>query len=168
MLSGVELHKDGGVIADDHMRIGEHIYAAGDIVHFPYGRTGELTRIEHWRTALQQGRTAAHNMAGKPTVFDGVPFFWTRQFDETLSYVGHARTWDEIIVDGDISRRHFLAWYIKDSKVVAAAGMNRDLDLAIVEEMMRVDRTPHPNGLRAGSLDLVNMVRTTRTTKTLT
>ena len=63
---GVELStSDGGVIVDEHLRAADDLYAAGDIALFPSSLTGERQRIEHWRTALQQGRIAARNMAGK-------------------------------------------------------------------------------------------------------
>ncbi|HEX2639520.1 MAG TPA: FAD-dependent oxidoreductase [Pyrinomonadaceae bacterium] len=138
-ITGVELHKDGGVIADKNLRIGPEIYAAGDIVHFPDARTGETTRIEHWRTAEQQGRIAAHNMAGKLTDYAAVPFFWTTQFDATLNYVGHAKDWEEIIVDGDVAKKEFVAYYVKDGRIAAVAGMNRDRELAELQELMRRD-----------------------------
>jgi NADPH-dependent 2,4-dienoyl-CoA reductase/sulfur reductase-like enzyme len=141
LLSGFELHKDGGVIADQYLSIGNDIYVAGDIVHFPDARTGETSRIEHWRTALQQGRVAARNMVGKPTPYTAVPFFWTTQFDVTLNYVGHAADWDEIKYDGDLGSKDFLALYIKAGRVVAAAGMNRDRELDIWEEKFRTGDT---------------------------
>lgn len=142
-LENIELHKDGGVIADKFLCIGENLYAAGDITHFPDSHSdGNLTRIEHWRTAMQQGRTAAHNMLGKKTAFDGVPFFWTTQFDATLNYVGHAKDWDEIVVRGDVSKQDFLAFYVKDNCIKAVAGMNRDSELASFEEMFRLNNLP--------------------------
>jgi NADPH-dependent 2,4-dienoyl-CoA reductase/sulfur reductase-like enzyme len=149
-LEGVDLHKDGGVIADEFLRIADDVYAAGDIVHFPDPRTNEMTRIEHWRVAMQQGRAAARNMAGKHEAFTGVPFFWTRQFDETLTYVGHAKEWDRIIFDGDVDRQEFLAFYVKDDRILAVAGMNRDRDMAIWEERIRNDRVPSPDQLSGG------------------
>lgn len=152
-LEGVELHKDGGVIADSYLCIAENVYAAGDITHFPDARTGELTRIEHWRTALQQGRTAAHNMAGKPTAFTGVPFFWTVQFDTKLRYVGHAKEWDKTIFHGDVEKEDFLAFYVKDNRILAVAGMNRDRDMAIWEERIRKNRIPSPDQLSEGRVE---------------
>jgi NADPH-dependent 2,4-dienoyl-CoA reductase/sulfur reductase-like enzyme/nitrite reductase/ring-hydroxylating ferredoxin subunit len=148
-LSGVTLHDDGGVMADAHMRIADGIYAAGDITHFPDPRTGELTRIEHWRTAMQQGRTAAHNMAGKRRAFDSVPFFWTTQFDVTLNYVGHVSQWDRILFDGKITERNFLAFYVKDFRVLAVAGVNRDKQMAYFEELIRLNRMPPLDKLEA-------------------
>src|SRR3989441_209854 len=81
-LEGVSLHQDGGVIVDEHLCAADGVYAAGDIAYFPNPLTGEHQRIEHWRTAMQQGRIAAHNMAGKEKSYDGGPFFLTRQFND--------------------------------------------------------------------------------------
>jgi NADPH-dependent 2,4-dienoyl-CoA reductase/sulfur reductase-like enzyme len=160
MLTGVEVHKDGGVITDGHLCVDEDLYAAGDIAHFPDARTGEMTRIEHWRTALQLGRTAAHNMAGKPVVFDAVPFFWTTQFDVTLNYVGHVKQWDRVVFQGDPESREFLAFYIKDHRILAVAGMNRDREIAIWEELIRQNQVPSPSELETDSDPLSFTART--------
>jgi apoptosis-inducing factor 3 len=146
-LTGFELHKDGGVIADKHLCIAKDLYAAGDIAHFPDSRSGAMTRIEHWRTALQQGSVAAHNMAGKPTPFTSVPFFWTTQFDATLNYVGHAKDWDRILIQGDVLQKDFVAFYIKGANIQAVAGMNRDREMAAWEERMRLNQMPTPDRL---------------------
>lgn len=157
-LEGIELAEDGGVIVDSHMHAIDGIYAAGDIANFVDLRTGKRTRIEHWRTAQQQGRTAARNMAGHSTDFDAVPFFWTRQFDMGLLYVGHATSWNEIIYRGEVSSQDFLAFYIKDGRVQAVAGMNRDREMAAVEELMRLGRMPEADQLKWDDLSLVEML----------
>jgi NADPH-dependent 2,4-dienoyl-CoA reductase/sulfur reductase-like enzyme/nitrite reductase/ring-hydroxylating ferredoxin subunit len=145
-LEGVKLHKDGGVIADEFLRVAENVYAAGDIAHFPDARSkdGELLRVEHWRFAMQQGRTAARNMAGGHEPFTAVPFFWTTQFGATLNYVGHAKDWVKIIVEGSIERQEFLAFYVKDGRILAVAGMNRDREVAEFEERLRLNKMPPP------------------------
>jgi len=162
-LEGFETQKDGGINVDKYLSVEDGLYAAGDIASFPDPRTGERTRIEHWRTALQQGRVAAHNMAGKPTAFTSVPFFWTTQFDVTLNYVGHAHGWDEIIFQGDVEIQDFLAFYIKDKQITAVAGMNRDHDLAYAEEMIRLDRMPSLEHLRRGSFNVKELSKGTAT-----
>jgi len=134
LLEGFDRHKDGGAIADQYLSIHPEVHAAGDIVHYPDSRTGEYTRIEHWRTALQRGRVAGHNMAGKRLAFTAVPFFWSTQFDVTLNYVGHAVNWDEIKYEGDLGSKDFLAFYIKAGRIAAVAGMNRDREMDIWEE----------------------------------
>lgn len=98
---GVQLNpRGGGVIVDEHLRACEDVYAAGDIAAFPYwAADGEITRVEHWDVAIQQGRIAARNMLGKGEPFRTVPFFWTQQYGAKIRvrYAGHAREWDEQI-----------------------------------------------------------------------
>lgn len=158
-LEGLMLHRDGGVIVDEHMCAAEGVYAAGDIACFPNPLTHERQRIEHWRTAMQQGRIAAHNMAGRKTPYESVPFFWTRQFDVGLLYVGHAQQWDEIIYHGDLSTRDFLAFYVKDNRVLAVAGMNRDREMAAAEELMRLGCMPAAGQLKKAGVNLVQTLQ---------
>jgi len=157
-LEGVELDESGAVVVDSRLRAAEGVYAAGDIASFVDTRRGKRERIEHWRTAQQQGRTAARNMVGRDVEFDGVPFFWTRQFDVGLLYVGRATSWDEIVYRGEVSSRDFLAFYVKDNRVLAVAGMNRDAEMAAVEELMRLDRMPAPEQLKWNGISLVEML----------
>jgi NADPH-dependent 2,4-dienoyl-CoA reductase/sulfur reductase-like enzyme/nitrite reductase/ring-hydroxylating ferredoxin subunit len=157
-LEGFNLHKDGGVYVDRYLCAADGVYAAGDIAFFPSALTNERQRIEHWRTAQQQGRVAAHNMAGRKVEFDGVPFFWTRQFDAGLLYVGRATGWDEIIYQGDVSRQDFLAFYVSGNRVLAVAGMNRDRDMAALEELMRSGRMPQPSRLRLGATNFLELL----------
>ncbi|HEX7333821.1 MAG TPA: FAD-dependent oxidoreductase [Pyrinomonadaceae bacterium] len=157
-LEGVELNEDGGVVVDSRLCAADGLYAAGDIASFLDRRTGNRVRIEHWRTAQQQGRTAARNMLGRDIAFEGVPFFWTRQFDAGLLYVGHAKWWDEIIFHGEVSSHDFLAYYVKNNRVLAVAGMNRDREMAAIEELMRLDRMPSFEQLKWGDVNLLDLL----------
>jgi apoptosis-inducing factor 3 len=157
-LDGVELDKAGGVIVDSRLCAAEGLFAAGDIASFIDQHSRERVRIEHWRTAQQQGRTAARNMLGRDIPFTGVPFFWTRQFEAGLLYIGHAASWDEIIYSGDVSSQDFLAFYVKGERVLAVAGMNRDREIAAVEELMRLDRMPTPDQLKSNRVNLVEVL----------
>jgi NADPH-dependent 2,4-dienoyl-CoA reductase/sulfur reductase-like enzyme/nitrite reductase/ring-hydroxylating ferredoxin subunit len=138
----LDLSNDGGVIVDQYLRATDEIYAAGDVAAYKDFRTGRLTRIEHWRHAHQQGIVAAHNIAGFNIPYKRVPFFWTSQAGLELKYVGHAENWDETIIDGDIENREFVIYYVENGVVTGAAAMNRDRDIAAVEELMRVGKMP--------------------------
>lgn len=162
-LEGVELDQTGAVVVDSRLRAADALYAAGDIVNFPDHHTRKRVRIEHWRTAQQQGRAAARNMLGHDAAFDGVPFFWTRQFDVGLLYVGHAASWDEIIYRGDVSSHDFLAFYVKGNRVLAVAGMNRDREMAAVEELMRLGRMPAREQLKWDNVSLLELLNAPET-----
>ncbi len=149
-LKGVQLNVGGTLTVDQQMRVREGLYAAGDITRFPDWRTGELIRIEHWRLALQQGRIAAHNMAGKSVEYTGVPFFWTDQFDTMMQYVGYVNGWEEIIYQGSPTERSFLAFFVKSNQVLAAAGMQHEKEMAALAELMRLKQAPTPAECRKG------------------
>lgn len=156
----LELHpKDGSVQVNEYLQAADGVYAAGDIARYPDWRTGESTRIEHWRVAAQHGRIAAYNMAGQQVKYRGVPIFWTMQFQFPLRYVGHAKQWDEIIVWGDLQQREFIAFYVQGDRVLAAAASQRDTEAAAIVELMRLNRMPSPDELRRLDLNLVEMLR---------
>jgi NADPH-dependent 2,4-dienoyl-CoA reductase/sulfur reductase-like enzyme/nitrite reductase/ring-hydroxylating ferredoxin subunit len=158
VLQGVKVQSDGSIVVDKYLQADEDVYAAGDIAAFPDWRTGERIRIEHWRTAEQQGRIAGKNMAGDRVAYESVPFFWTAQAGLHFRYVGHAREWDEVIIKGDIAEGDFLAFYVKDDRVLAVAGNNRDRELAAIEELIRTGRMPGPNDIRSGEIDFVKVL----------
>jgi NADPH-dependent 2,4-dienoyl-CoA reductase/sulfur reductase-like enzyme/nitrite reductase/ring-hydroxylating ferredoxin subunit len=153
-LRGVPLDQDGGVTVDATLKVADGLYAAGDIARFPLQGDGPAIRVEHWRVAEQHGRIAAFNMAGKETRYDVVPVFWTIQYMKRLDYIGHATEWDDIIVDGDLEKPEFLAYYVKDGLVVAAAGLDRDQDTAALIELFnqRQDWTPDALGPKPSGL----------------
>jgi apoptosis-inducing factor 3 len=142
-LQGVQLNeKDKSVQVNEYLQAAEGLFAAGDIAQFPDVRSGQRTRVEHWRLAQQHGYIAALNMLGKTaSVDDIVPFFWTNQFDQRLSYVGHAADWDELVLDGSIADKKFLAFYVKKGKVQAVASMGRDVESNKIEDAMRNSKT---------------------------
>lgn len=159
-LQGVELQADRSVKIDEDFQLADDVYAAGDIARFPDWRSSDGIRIEHWRSAEQHGRDAAHNMVGrKIAVSESVPFFWTKQVDVNIRYVGHVKNWDELIIDGDVASKKFLAFYIKHNQVYAVAGCKRDQEIGAIHELMRLKKMPTPEELRGGAVDFLALTR---------
>ena len=138
-LSGVDLGEDGSVPVDAGLKAADGLYAAGDIARFPARGDGEPIRVEHWRVAEQHGRLAARAMLGQPASYDSVPVFWTIQYREQLTYIGHAASDDAVTVRGTPSKRDFLAYYHRDGKVTAVAGMGRDQDTSALVALMEAE-----------------------------
>jgi hypothetical protein len=67
-------------------------------------------------------------MLGRRKGFDAVPFFWTQQYDLTLSYIAHARQWDRVEIDGSIADRDTTASYRRGVRKLAVLTIWRERD----------------------------------------
>jgi apoptosis-inducing factor 3 len=122
------LRVNRGIAVDEHLESSaQGIFAAGDIARWPNPHSGENIRVEHWVVAERQGQAAALNMIGERAPFDQVPFFWSQHYDVPINYVGHAESWDEIQIDGDVMKKDCLLRFKRHGRVAAVASIFRDL-----------------------------------------
>jgi apoptosis-inducing factor 3 len=95
--------------------------------------------VEHWVVAERQGQVAASNMLGADEAFAMVPFFWTKHFDLSIRYMGHAEKWDETIVEGDLPHRDALVRFRRAGSDLAVATVERDEQSLCAELAMESD-----------------------------
>jgi 3-phenylpropionate/trans-cinnamate dioxygenase ferredoxin reductase subunit len=135
------LEVDNGIIVDEALRTSApDIYAAGDVARYPDAISGERVRMEHWVLAERQGQAVARAMLGIGHGFRDVPFFWSQHYDATISYVGHASTWNRVEIRGDLAGQDACAIYRQDDRVIAVATIGRDrVSLAVESALERLD-----------------------------
>ena len=156
-IKGINLEKDGSIKVDEYLRADEDTFAAGDIATFPYN--GNNIRIEHWRLAEQMGRIAGFNMAGKKIKFNKQPFFWTAQAGLNIRYAGYAKDWDETITWGNINSKEFITFLVKNNKVAAVIGSNRNAEIVAGEFLLLNNKMPSASDLKGKEIDLVGLVK---------
>ena len=72
-----------------------------------------------------------------------------------VRYVGHAEGWDEIIYRGSPEDKNFIAFYIKDGKLKAAAGSKHDQEMAAIEFILQGSQAADARADARESFDLV-------------
>jgi 3-phenylpropionate/trans-cinnamate dioxygenase ferredoxin reductase subunit len=116
---------DNGIVVNEHLQTTvDDIFAAGDVANAsnPFYR-GRI-RVEHWANASDQGLIAARSMMGKLATNAEIPYFFSDQYDVGIEYSGYTTDWDEVVFRGDPDSREFLAFWLKDGRVVAGMNMN--------------------------------------------
>ncbi|MFG2795484.1 NAD(P)/FAD-dependent oxidoreductase [Streptomyces pseudovenezuelae] len=117
----------GGVAVDGQLRTSDpDIYAAGDVASFHHALFGNQLRVEHWANALNGGPAAARAMLGRQVTYDRVPYFFSDQYDLGMEYSGWAPpgSYDEVVIRGDAGKREFIAFWVKQGRVLAGMNVN--------------------------------------------
>jgi 3-phenylpropionate/trans-cinnamate dioxygenase ferredoxin reductase component len=152
---------DNGVVTDAHLATSAAgIYAAGDVANVFYPFYGTHIRLEHWSAALNQGPVAAQNMLGQATAYDKTPYFYSDQYDLGMEYRGWAKADDQVVFRGDRSGREFIAFWLREGRVMA--GMNANIwdQGDAIEALVRSRRPIDPARLADPAVDLSDLART--------
>ncbi|WP_328317371.1 NAD(P)/FAD-dependent oxidoreductase [Streptomyces sp. NBC_00388] len=161
--AGLELadRADGGGIAvDSSLRTSDpDIYAAGDVAAARHPLLGRRLRVEHWANALNGGPAAARAMLGQGVAYDRIPYFFSDQYDLGLEYSGWAPpgSYDQVLIRGDAGKRQFIAFWMKDGRLLA--GMNVNV-WDVTEQLQRLIRSGarlDPEALADPSVDLASL-----------
>uniref|UniRef100_A0A672SVC4 Apoptosis inducing factor mitochondria associated 4 n=1 Tax=Sinocyclocheilus grahami TaxID=75366 RepID=A0A672SVC4_SINGR len=113
------------------------VFAAGDVASFPLPLVGhKRVNIGHWQLVQAHGRISGLSMLNQQVAINTVPYFWTMLLGKSIRYTGYGEGYTDIVFKGSTEERKFLAFYIKDEEVAAAASLNFDPAAARLVEML--------------------------------
>lgn len=133
------------------------IYAIGDVAAQHLPGHGRRVRVEHHDTAIRHGRVAARNMLGQREPFADVHWFWSDQFDHTISSAGLIPGSDgpgELVIRGSLEQRSFSAFSLDGDRVRAVISLNRPRDVLEARRLIARDHSATAAQLRDESLPL--------------
>ena len=133
------------------------VYAIGDVAAQHLPEHGRRVRVEHHDTAIRHGRVAARNMLGQREPFGDVHWFWSDQFDHTISSAGLISESDgpgELVIRGSLEQRSFSAFSLDGDRVRAVIALNRPRDVLDARRLIARDHSATAGQLRDESLPL--------------
>lgn len=132
-IPNIDLAERAGVVVDNGVKVDEHlrssdpdIYAVGDVANALHPLLGKHIRVEHWANALNQPAVAAKSMLGVDAIYDTLPYFYSDQYELGMEYSGYVEPngYDEVVFRGDRDTLEFIAFWVKDHKVLAGMNVN--------------------------------------------
>ncbi|HEV2885874.1 MAG TPA: FAD-dependent oxidoreductase [Jatrophihabitans sp.] len=121
------LSVDNGILLDTALGTSDsRIFAAGDVANAMHAFYNTHVRVEHWANALNQPATVAASMLGRPAEHDQLPYFFTDQYDLGMEYAGYVEPggYDQVVFRGDVAGREFIAFWVRDGRVMAGMNVN--------------------------------------------
>ena len=121
------LEVDRGVVTDSALRTSDpDIFAAGDVASSYHPLLGRHLRMDHWANALNGGKAAALSMLGQQVEYNRVPYFYSDQYDLGMECAGLPLpgTYDEVVFRGDSDSLEFIAFWLKERRLVAGMNVN--------------------------------------------
>jgi 3-phenylpropionate/trans-cinnamate dioxygenase ferredoxin reductase subunit len=126
-----------GILVDELGRTeAAGVFAAGDVTRFWSPLYETRIRVEHFQTAQRQGFAVGRAMAGAEDAYSEVPWFWSDQYDLNLQYAGAGLGWDQIVSRGALGEPPFTVFYLRDGRLLAAAGVNDHHTVARARRVM--------------------------------
>lgn len=127
LAAGAGLLIRSGVVTDARLQSSDpDIVVAGDIAEADHPLLGPGIRVEHWANALNQPAVAASTMLGGDAVYDELPYFFTDQYDLGMEFHGLVTKddYDDVVYRGDVGTREFIAFWLREGRVVAGMNVN--------------------------------------------
>ncbi|WDM86009.1 FAD-dependent oxidoreductase [Pseudomonas asiatica] len=118
---------ENGIKVDAHLLTSDpQISALGDVASFPCVQNEEQhTRLESVQNAIDQARTVAARLMGKPSPYAALPWFWTDQGDLKLQIAGLSNGYDSTVVLGSAQNRQLSVLCFRNERLVAVESCNR-------------------------------------------
>jgi NADPH-dependent 2,4-dienoyl-CoA reductase/sulfur reductase-like enzyme len=112
------LEVGNGIGVDEFLRT-KHpdVYAAGDVAAFYNPALEKRVRVEHEDNANTMGLMAGQAMAGEPSAYHHLPFFYSDLFELGYEAVGELDSRMEIISDWKEPYREGVVYYLREGRV---------------------------------------------------
>jgi 3-phenylpropionate/trans-cinnamate dioxygenase ferredoxin reductase subunit len=151
---------DNGIVVDARLATADPaILAIGDCANFPTPFTSGRVRLESVQNAVDQARSVAAYVVGKPEPYDKVPWFWSDQGDLKLQIAGITLGHDNAVLRGDPDSGHFSVFCYRTGRLIGVESVNQTADHVVARRLLAGDPNLTPQNAADLSYDLRAHVR---------
>ena len=165
LIANTELASEAGLAVDNGVLVDEFavtsdpdIVAAGDCANRPSVLLGQRVRLESVPSAMELGRTAARAIVGQPKAYDELPWFWSDQYELKLQMCGLSNGYDEVVLRGSPEGRSFLAFYLREGRIIAADSISRLPEFGLAKKLVAARAHIAPARLADEAVPLKDLV----------
>ena len=146
---------DNGIVVDEDLATGAPaISAIGDCANFPTRFAAGRVRLESVQNGVDQARSIAASIAGKPAPYDKVPWFWSDQGDLKLQIAGITVGHDAAVLRGEPESRSFSVFCFRGDRLIGVESVNRAADHIVARRLLAGDPRLGPDQAADESYDL--------------
>jgi 3-phenylpropionate/trans-cinnamate dioxygenase ferredoxin reductase component len=157
----IELARDAGLAVSNGIAVNEYlqtedpnIFAIGDCAEYPNSFAGGRVRLESVQNAADQAQCIAMTIAGRPTKYNSLPWFWTDQYEIKLQMAGISAGHDRVVTRGNAEARKLSVFYFRNGKLIAVDSINRPVDHMIGRKLIAWGAKLTPEECADESVDL--------------
>lgn len=154
-----------GVLVDEYCKTSaNHIYAAGDCASHPNPfANGAMIRLESIQNATDQSRIIAKAIAGKPTPYNSVPWFWSDQGENTLQMAGLSISADRFVTRGELNptsagKASFSVFHFADQRLQCVDSINSPKDHMLARKLLQSQVSCTPEQAADPDFDLKSLM----------
>lgn len=129
LASAAGLRVENGIVVDGHLQTSDPaISAIGDCAAAPSVHRPGLLRLESVQNAVDQAKTLAPRLTGKPVPYGAVPWFWSDQGADKLQIAGLVDGCPQRVTVGDMDLAKFSVLSFDAGRIAGAESVNRPTD----------------------------------------
>ncbi len=151
---------DNGILVDGDGRTSDpDIHAVGDVANRDSPVLGRRVRLESWGNAQDQGVAVAKHLLGIDPGEEGVPWFWSDQYDVNMQILGLPEAWGSPVRRPGDGPDRFSLFYLDGARLTAVVAANNAMDIKIAKRLMAADKAVDPHMLADPAANLRDLLR---------
>ena len=160
IVPNVELAQDADLVVTNGIVVDEFgvtsdpdIVAVGDVANL------NGVRLESWANAQNQAIAAARTLAGVPTPYREIPWFWSNQYHVNLQFLGLPKPGQATVMRGEPSSDKFTLFFLEGEHIGAVVAANNMRDLKVSKRLMEAGTVVSPEVLVDTSKPLQDLLK---------